>query len=662
MGFIPPGSHNKTRILLMLLTALFLPFLTSLICAFQGRWLGYRGGRALCLGGLSISVLVFTSSWLSSLSVATNSVRYLSLYSWLTFKTISVPVEFLFDSLSLTMAVVVCLISFVVHIYSTDYLREDPHIVRFLATLSLFTFFMLILVSAGNFVQLFFGWEGVGITSYLLINFWHTRVQANKAALKALFLNRIGDLSLLFAIALMVYVFGSIDFVVLATLTPFMASAASGLSFGLVSFSYVDLICFALLGAAIGKSAQLGLHVWLPDAMEGPTPVSALLHAATMVTAGVFLLIRSSFLFEFSDKALFLTALVGALTAFFAATTAMFQYDLKRIIAFSTCSQLGYMFLACGMSGYPLALFHLFNHAFFKALLFLAAGNIIHNLGDEQDLRKMGGLASKLPLTFAFFVIASLSLMGFPFLSGFYSKEIIIELAAVHIIPGHNFFFLLALAAAFGTVAYSYRLLHYVFFDQANFSRIHHLSGIYEPGLHIQAGLVFLALGSIISGYYGAQVFIGHGTTFFTDSIFILPKHYIFIEAEFIPLWLKILPLLGLAGIPFAMHFLLTNGAYVHCLPKTFTFLVFWSRFFNQKWFFDKLYNSFSLVFLRWCYADVYRFVDKGVLELFGPFGMHQLLRDMGPRWRSLQLGLVVQYVVVMFLALLAIYFVVFWF
>jgi proton-translocating NADH-quinone oxidoreductase chain L len=326
------------------------------------------------------------------------------------------------------MLVLVVFVSLLVHLYSIDYMNGDPHIIRFLGYLSLFTFFMLMLVTSGNFVQLFLGWEGVGLSSYLLINFWYTRVQANKSAMKAIIVNRFGDFGIYFSLLVIFFFCKSFDFGVVFNLIQLL-DAQDGITFLGFNINRVDFIVIFLFLGAIGKSAQLGLHTWLPDAMEGPTPVSALIHAATMVTAGVFVLIRSSPILEYSSSGLFLVSLIGGLTALFAGTVGLVQYDIKKVIAYSTCSQLGYMFFACGMSNYSVGLFHLFNHGFFKALLFLGAGSVIHALLDEQDMRKMGGLIKLMPLTYMAILVGSLSLTGFPFLTGFYSKEVVLEIA-----------------------------------------------------------------------------------------------------------------------------------------------------------------------------------------------------------------------------------------
>ena len=409
----------------MYLLIIINPLLNSLFSLIFGRYIGSKGTIFLTVCGMVtnfiLSLFLFFEVALSSCPV------YIKTFSWLNCEMLDFSWGFLFDTLTVVMLVVVNCVSLVVHLYSIDYMRTDPHKVRFFSYLSLFTFFMLILVTADNFVQMFVGWEGVGLCSYLLINFWHTRIQANKAAMKAVFVNRVGDFGLLLAIFLIFWQFKTVNYVTVFSLVNFYN--LNSLNF-LVPFFNIDiytLICIFLFIGVMGKSAQISLHTWLPDAMEGPTPVSALIHAATMVTAGVFLLARCSPIFEYSSFILAVITILGAMTAFFASATALVQNDLKRVIAYSTCSQLGYMVFACGTSNYNVGIFHLSNHAFFKALLFLSAGSVIHALSDEQDMRKMGGLLKIIPYTYATMFIGSLSLMGFPFMAGFYSKDIILE-------------------------------------------------------------------------------------------------------------------------------------------------------------------------------------------------------------------------------------------
>jgi len=448
----------------MYLLIVFLPLLGSLSSGFLGQYLGFSGAvriTSCCI------ITTFIFSCISFYEVAlSQSPVYIQLFSWINSEMLDFYWGFYFDSLTVLMLCVVTCVSSIVHLYSIGYMEADPHVPRFFSYLSLFTFFMIILVTADNFIQMFVGWEGVGLCSYLLINFWHTRLQANKAAIKAVIVNRVGDMGLVIGILAIFYIFKTVNYTALFSLVPFYSLELDN-SLYLLGFNIdaLTFICIFLFIGSVGKSAQIGLHTWLPDAMEGPTPVSALIHAATMVTAGVFLLARCSPLFEYSSTALGVVTCMGAMTAFFAATTALVQNDLKRVIAYSTCSQLGYMVFACGISNYNVGVFHLANHAFFKALLFLSAGSVIHALGDEQDMRKMGGLAKLIPFTYAMMFIGSLALMGFPFLTGFYSKDAILELAFGTFTVSSHFAYWLGTVAACFTAFYSMRLLWLTFFE-----------------------------------------------------------------------------------------------------------------------------------------------------------------------------------------------------
>lgn len=490
----------------------------------------------------------------------TLQVVHLTGLKWLEVGNLDLHFGFLFDGVTINMIFVVLFISALVKIYSMGYMQHDPHQFRFFSYLSFFTFFMLVLITADNFVQLFLGWEGVGLCSYLLISFWSTRLQAVKSALKAIVINRIADCGLLFAMGLMYAEYQSFDYATVFALVPHVVASDS---------FYTNWIAFFLLVGAAGKSAQFGLHMWLPDAMEGPTPVSALIHAATMVTAGVFLIVRCSPLFEYS-AVLPLMAFWGGFTAFFAATIALFQYDMKKIIAYSTCSQLGYMFFACGTSNYYGAMYHLTTHAFFKALLFLAAGAVIHSFSDEQDIRKFGGVAQLLPLVYTVFLIGSFALMGFPFFSGFYSKEFILQYAYVR---GFYISFWFANIAALFTIIYSLKLLYFVFFNtdqsmpssfgvaklhcQTNMSK-NMYRNFHEPSWFMLAPLILLAFSSIFSGYLLSDIYIGFDSFFFGNSILVRPEHSLGIAVEAkMPLVIKLLPLvylfLSLLGLLFYM-------------------------------------------------------------------------------------------------------------
>lgn len=438
------------------------------------------------------------------------------------------------------MLLVITSISFFVHLYSVDYMNNDPYFVKFFSYLSLFTFFMLMLVTSGNFIQLFFGWEGVGITSFLLISFWSTRLQANKSALKAIFFNRVGDLGLILAIFFVFFFFYSFDFFVIFPCFIYFKVYYFYLLGVYVNF--IDLISFLFFIGVVGKSAQIGLHTWLPDAMEGPTPVSALLHAATMVTAGVFLLVRCSYIFEFSSTLLMVVCFIGSLTSFISSTIGILQYDIKKIVAYSTCSQLGYMVFSCGLSNYSVAMFHLFNHAFFKALLFLSMGSIIHSLIDEQDLRKMGGYLKILPFSYIATFIGVLSLVGFPFLTGFFSKEFILELSFSNFKSFSFFSYCLGVFSAFFTTVYSFRLLYFIFLSQNNSYKVYLLLVVDSP-LLIFLSILNLIIFSIFFGYFFKDIFVGIGSFYWGLSVFILFMNNFFIESENIFFLIKLFPL-----------------------------------------------------------------------------------------------------------------------
>lgn len=547
------------------------------------------------------------------------------LAKWIVTDFIYIKWGFLFDALTLTMVFIVTFISLCVQIYSLDYMSHDKHKQRFMSYLALFTFFMLILVTANNFLQMFVGWEGVGVCSFLLINFWTTRIQANKAAIKAMLLNRIGDFSLILGVFAIFFQFNSLDYNLVFSLVPYTLNQT--ITFLSFQWNLITVISLCLFFGAVGKSAQIGLHAWLPDAMEGPTPVSALIHSATMVTAGVFLLIRVSPLIEYSSTALIIITCVGALTTFFAATIGVFQNDIKRIIAYSTCSQLGYMVFSCGLSNYNISLFHLFNHAFFKALLFLCSGAIIHALYDEQDIRKMGGLRNVLPVTYTVMLIASLALIGFPFLSGFYSKDLILE-AAYSTYTSHGFFaYFLGCFAAFCTAFYSYRLLYLVFLTNFNGFRPSILQ-VHEVSKHIPVAFLALVIPSMFSGFFFKDLFIGdNGLTFWKTAIYTAPEHLIGLESEFIPFEVKIFPLvLTMGGIFFGiiLYFILIK---YNLQFKLSTVGLFFYNFFNRKWYFDKLNNLYmSNPIIDISYKYTYQLGDRGIIEFFGPFGINFLI------------------------------------
>jgi NADH-ubiquinone oxidoreductase chain 5 len=471
---------------------------------------------------------------------------------------------------------------------------------------------------------MFVGWEGVGLSSYLLINFWFTRVQANKSAIKAMLMNRVGDFALLLAMFLIHLIFETFSYDVVFALSHRILN--STVLIGNFEFISLDLICILLFIGAMGKSAQIGLHTWLPDAMEGPTPVSALIHAATMVTAGVFLITRCSFLLEFSHLSLSIIVVIGALTAFFAATTGLFQNDIKKVIAYSTCSQLGYMVFACGLSNYNVGIFHLSNHAFFKALLFLGAGCIIHAVNDEQDMRKLGGLKALLPFSYSTMLIGSLALAGFPFLSGFYSKDVILELAYSKHSEVGQFCYSFGVLAAFCTSFYSVRLLYLVFLAEPNGTKLI-LCRAHEPSWKMSLPLVVLSIFSCIVGFTTKELFIGFGNNFWGSSVFILPTNHNLLDVEFINITYKLLPLvITFIGSIIAYVLYCYLPYFFYSLKKNIFFQLLYT-FFNKKWYFDRLYAQFvSQIVLNKSYAFSYQTLDRGLTEQFGSYGLVNLI------------------------------------
>jgi NADH-ubiquinone oxidoreductase chain 5 len=634
----------------MYLLIVFLPLLGSISAGFFGTLLGEEGSVRLTTSLLGISsalsLLAFYEVGLKNASLS------IKLSNWFESEFLIVDWGFQFDSLTVIMLVVVCFVSSLVHLYSIEYMRGDPHRPRFFAYLSLFTFFMLILVTADNYVQMFVGWEGVGLCSYLLINFWFTRLQANKSAIQAMLVNRIGDFGLALGIMAIFAEFQAVDYSTVFANAP--EALGHHLNFLNFQINSLNLIAILLFIGAVGKSAQLGLHTWLPNAMEGPTPVSALIHAATMVTAGVFLLARSSPLIEYAPSALTVIAIVGAMTAFFAATTGLLQNDLKKVIAYSTCSQLGYMIFACGLSAYEAGVFHLSNHAFFKALLFLSAGSVIHAMADEQDIRRLGGLHQILPFSYAMMLIGSLALIGFPFLTGFYSKDLILELAfANYSIAGH-FSYWLGTVAAFFTAFYSTRLLYLSFLSKpAGFRKSY--EGAHDSPIQMALPLFLLSLGSLFIGYTTKDLFVGVGTNYWANALFIHPSHLSLWEAEFLPSSIKLLPvLLSLFGAFSGFILYSVYGSSLYALKVKTSFGRQLYSFLNRKWFFDKVYNEFVILpSLQISYHNTYKLVDRGMIEILGPYGLSHFLYSKAKALSQFHIGYVYNYTLVFSLAIL---------
>lgn len=636
----------------MYLLVVYIPLASAFIVGFFGRYLGKNG--AAILSSSSLGVTFMLSVFIFFEVAMSGSKSNIKILEWMNSGLFTNSWGFLFDTATCVMLLVVTSVSFLVHVYSYGYMGEDPHYIRFMSYLSLFTFFMLSLVTADNFVQMFLGWEGVGLASYLLINFWFTRIEANRAAIKAVIVNRVGDFGLGLALVGIYYIFKTLNFNGVFALAYAMSdSTVNVLGYDINGIFLVSLLLF--LGA-VGKSAQLGLHTWLPDAMEGPTPVSALIHAATMVTAGVFVLVRCSPLLEYSGNALIIITVFGGLTAFFAGTIGIFQNDLKRVIAYSTCSQLGYMVFACGLSNYSVGMFHLMNHAFFKALLFLSAGVVIHALFDEQDMRRMGGLVKILPISYIMFVIGSLALMGFPFTTGYYSKDVILELAYANYCVEGIFAYWLGVLAAFCTAFYSFRLLYLTFLAETNSSKVI-LKNAHEGPSVMLYPLVVLCFGSIFVGYIFRDMFIGLGTNFWNNAIFEFNYlgDFLVFEAEFLPATTKLFPVfISIVGAIMAylmyssyeIQSSLYNSLKVGYMRSMYAFFV-------KKWLFDIIYNKYIVgSVLNFGYSVTFKSLDRGVIELIGPTGIVRTFSVVSKQVSNLQSGYLYNYVFIMLIGI----------
>ena len=573
------------------------------------------------------------------------------LFSWVESGTLDFSWSLRLDTLTAVMMFVVTLVSAMVHVYSVGYMAHDPSVPRFMSYLNLFTFFMLMLVTSDNLVQMYFGWEGVGLASYLLIGFWYDRPTANAAAIKAFLVNRVGDFGFALGIFATFLLFDSIQLGTIFDMAPEMSDATISV-FG-ADLHAMTLICLLLFVGAMGKSAQLGLHTWLPDAMEGPTPVSALIHAATMVTAGVFMVARMSPLFEHSETALAVVAIVGASTAVFAATIGCVQNDIKRIIAYSTCSQLGYMFFACGMSAYAAGIFHLTTHAFFKALLFLGAGSVIHAMSDEQDIRRMGGIWRHIPITYALMWIGSLALAGIPLFAGYYSKDIILEAAfAAHTTVG-QYAFWLGTFAAFLTAFYSWRLLILTFHGKPRADE-KVMAHVHESPISMLIPMGVLGVGAVIAGAIGYNVFVGEDLdVFWRESLFVLPEHPALEEAHHAPTWVVLLPVIvAVAGIALAAVMYLLVPDLPAKLARRFRAVYL---FLLNKWYFDELYDW---LFVRPAFRlgrGLWKGGDGAVIDGLGPDGIAAATIDVARRAVRLQSGYLYHYAFAMLIGLVLI-------
>ena len=625
----------------MEISLLFLPLVASIISGFFGKYIGDKVSEIIT--SLFISISAILSLILFYNVVVNHYESNVVISTWISSGSLDVNWSIKVDALSSVMLVVVTLISSLVHIYSIGYMSDDPHKPRFMAYLSLFTFAMLTLVTSDNFLQLFFGWEGVGLCSYFLIGFWFKKDSANAAAIKAFVVNRVGDFAFALGIFLIFYLFGTLNYDEVFYQVPQIINKE--LLFLGIPLKAIDLICILLFIGAMGKSAQIFLHTWLPDAMEGPTPVSALIHAATMVTAGVFLVVRCSPIFEYSPLTLNIITIIGMTTVFFTATIALVQTDIKKIIAYSTCSQLGYMFIAAGVGAYNVAMFHLFTHAFFKALLFLGSGSVIHSFKNEQNINEMGGVYKKLPYTWILMIIGTLALTGFPFLSGFYSKDAIIEFAYL---KGNTLSYYAAgigIFTALLTAIYSWRLIFKTFHGTYNNKKIK-INEMHESPMIMLLPLIVLSIGAIFSGFLFKDLFIGHGgeNNFWGESVKFLNP----LSIEHPPLWIILItPIFVILSIPISYYLFVKNKKITDEISEAnkplYNFLV-------NKWYFDELYDAIFIQSSKKIGLFFWRTIDVKIIDRFGPDGIASLIKNLSIKASKFQSGFVYQYAFIMLL------------
>lgn len=662
----------------------FLPLVGFLIAGLFGRVLGARPSELITTGLLFVAAVL---SWVSFFSVGFGSGGgRVPVAEWMTVGDLRVDWAFKIDTLTAMMLVVVNTVSALVHLYSIGYMHEDPHRPRFFAYLSLFTFAMLMLVTADNLVQMFFGWEGVGLASYLLIGFWYQKDSANAAAMKAFIVNRVGDFGFLLGIFTLFVLFNGVTF---EDIFPRVAELSNARFMFLgIEWHALTIACLLLFMGAMGKSAQFLLHTWLPDAMEGPTPVSALIHAATMVTAGVFMVARLSPVFEYAPAALTVVTVIGGITAFFAATVGLVQNDIKRVIAYSTCSQLGYMFVALGVGAYSAGVFHLFTHAFFKALLFLGAGSVIHAMHHEQDMRHMGALRRYIPITTAMMAIGTLALTGFPFTAGYYSKDAIIEAAYASHSSAGSFAFLATVVAAFMTSFYSWRLFFMTFEGTARWGHGHHHHAPHdhegvehddhnrdvEPAHHADhehghghhgahrphesplvmlLPLFVLAAGAVLAGIVFHDAFLGHGyDQFWKGALFTGPNNKILEEMHHLPGWVPLLPTIMMAlGFLLAVYMYIIDAKQPARLAADHPVLY---RFLLNKWYFDELYDAIFVRPAMWIGRFLWRTGDQRIIDGLGPDGISARVLDVTRGVVRVQTGYLYHYAFAMLIGVAA--------
>lgn len=624
----------------MYLAIIILPLLGSIASGFFGRKIGVTGSQLItCTAVITttlLAVVAFFEVGLNNIPVS------IEVFRWIDSESLNISWGFHFDSLTVSMLIPVLIVSSLVHVYSIGYMSHDPHNQRFFSYLSLFTFMMVILVTGNNYLLMFVGWEGVGVCSYLLVCFWFTRIAANQSALSAFLTNRVGDCFLTIGMFAILWSFGNLDYTTVFSLAPYMNE------------NIITIIGICLLIGAMAKSSQVGLHVWLPMAMEGPTPVSALIHAATMVTAGVYLLMRSSPLIEYSSTVLMLCLWLGAITTVFSSLIGLFQQDIKKVIAYSTMSQLGMMVIAVGLSSYNVALFHLVNHAFYKALLFLGAGAVIHAVSDNQDFRRYGGLRPFLPLTYSVILIASLSLVAFPFMTGFYSKDFILESAYGQYYFSGTVVYIIATIGAMFTTLYSVKVLYLTFLTNPNGPLINYKQA-HEGDIFMSLPLMILAVFSIFFGFITKDMFIGLGSGFFTDNaLFIHPSHEIMLDTEFgVPTLFKLLPLvftISLSIISIILSEYLST-ILIHFKLSRVGYNIF--SFFNQRFLIELFYNKFITGLVLKLGGQTTKVIDKGSIEYIGPYGLEKGLLNISNTIAKLNTGVITSYALYILIGLI---------
>jgi NADH-ubiquinone oxidoreductase chain 5 len=615
----------------MYLTIIVLPLLASIVSGFFGRKIGVNGSHIIACVSLALTTML---SVIAFVEVGINNIPvHIENFKWIDSESLNVSWSFNFDSLTVSMLIPVLVVSSLVHMYSIGYMSHDPHNQRFFSYLSLFTFMMIILVTSDNFLLMFVGWEGVCVCSYLLVSFWYTRIAANQSSIAAFLTNRVGDCFLTIGMFSMLWSFGNIDYSTVFSMAP------------IINYNTLTLIGICLLIGAMAKSSQVGLHVWLPMAMEGPTPVSALIHAATMVTAGVYLLIRSSPLIEYSNTILLICLWVGAITTIFSSLIGLFQQDIKKVIAYSTMSQLGMMVIAIGLSTYNLALFHLVNHAFYKGLLFLGAGSVIHAVSDNQDFRRYGGLKAFLPLTYSVMLIASLSLVAFPFMTGFYSKDFIIESSYGQFFISSIIVYWISTIAAIFTTLYSVKVLYLTFITNPN-GPMSNYKNAHESDIYMSIPLVILAVFSIFFGYITKDIFVGVATGFFADnSIFIHPSHEITLNVEFaVPTLMKIIPLIFTISLSILSIIVCeyANKGLIYFKLSNIGYNIY--GLLSQRFLIELFYNRYVTNLVLKLGGQTTKVIDKGSIELIGPFGLEKGLIALSRNISNLDTGVITSY------------------